>query len=91
MNTTTKRYGSALYAGPYVDGRQGAVVLVGGQIVHLTPAQCLQLAEQLTAKADPPISLIADQIPHLTPEQCRLLAQELTACAHQTDPPRTSP
>lgn len=37
-----------LYAGPYVDGRQGLVLHIpNGDIAHLTPEQCRQLAQLL--------------------------------------------
>ena len=41
------RIGS-VYVGPYVDGRQGAVLLVADALAHLIPEQCRQLAQKLT-------------------------------------------
>ena len=52
----TTRIGDRLYAGGYVDERQGAVILLGDQIVHLSVEQCRQLAELLSdcaARVDP--------------------------------------
>lgn len=43
----------SVYVGPYVDGRQGAVLLVGDTIAHLTPEQCCQLARKLEDCAAP--------------------------------------
>lgn len=45
--TRTLRIADQLYVGGYVDGRQGAVLLLGNEITHLTAAQCRQLAAVL--------------------------------------------
>lgn len=52
--SATLRITSDLYAGAYVDGRQGAVLMLGQHIAHLTPEQCRQLARKLEDCAAPP-------------------------------------
>ena len=43
----TLRIASDLYVGCYVDGRQGAVVMLGNHVAHLTPQQCRELVQKL--------------------------------------------
>lgn len=66
-----------VYAGGYVDGRQGAVLLAGDHIAHLTVEQCRTLAPLLTQLAD----LIAEA--RLTAAECRRLAALLAELAEQ--------